>query len=128
MIRDPRALLDIVFRDDWDLGRDRIIGILRVPYALRGDVRALVNLFSDCNLVHPDLRSHTLNDPWAEERARKWAEAEAKYPLQFVYPVETIIPVITANGQIYRRSDGNIPILGHELHYEAKDYKPRGAR
>lgn len=127
MIRDPRALVNIVFLDDWDLGRDRCIGILRIPATLKQDVRLLVDFFTQYNNVHPDLRD-CVQDPWAEERERKKAEAMAKYPLQYVYAVETIVPEVTADGQIYRRPDGSIHFLAHELHYEAKDYKPRGAQ
>lgn len=121
MICDPYALTEIDFVDDWDLGRDRIIGKLFVPKALR-DARALVNIHVEHSMVHPDLRCHV--DPWGEERKRKHEEALKNYPRQFVYPVEVIIPLLTRDGQLYRFKNGALWILYHSLTYEAGEYRP----
>lgn len=127
MINDPKALLRIEFRDDWDLGRDRIIGVLYVPRALK-DARLLVNLHVEQNMVHPDLRSAALRgqiDPWAEERKEKHERAIRDYPRRFIYPVETIIPRLTEDGQLWRTEDGAIQILYHSLYYQPGEYKPQ---
>lgn len=125
MIEDPRALITIFFYD-WD---DKIIGTLFIPKALR-DARAIVDLFVEYNMVHPDLQVAPIlgrPDPWAEERARKRAEAKRDFPRREVYPVETIIPALTPDGKL-AHTDKGTPILYHELHYEVREYKvtPRG--
>lgn len=125
MIQDPKALLEIRFMDDFDRNRDRVIGVLMIPKALR-DARPLVNLFIEYNLVHPDLQVGHLvgrSDPWAEERAEKWAAARRNYPRRYVYPVETIIPALTADGTMAKDEAGQTPILYHSLYYRADDYK-----
>ncbi len=122
MIEDPKALLEIRFMDDWDLGRDRVIGVLFVPKALR-DARALVNLFCQFNLVHPDLRDDFHRDPWAEERTKKHAAALRDHPRQYVYPVETIIPTLTPDGQMAVDEKSRYTILYHSLNYRAEEYK-----
>lgn len=119
MIEDPRALLTIHFYD-WD---DKIIGTLLIPKALR-DARPVVDLFVQYNMVHPDLQTAPLSgrpDPWAEERARKKAEAHRDFPRRTIYPVEIIIPALTPGGKLAQTEQG-IPILYHELHYEVQEY------
>lgn len=125
MIHDPKALLEVRFVDDWDLGRDRVIGALYIPKTLR-DARPIVDLFIQYNLVHPDLRPRELlglTDPWKEERREKLTAAKHDFPRRFVYPVETIIPALTPEGKLAQTEDGNIPILYHSLYYRADDYK-----
>lgn len=123
MIKDPRELAEIRFVDDWDLGRDRVIGILFIPKQLR-DARFLVNLFVENSMVHPDLRTNLQSDPWAEERKEKHRQARRDFPGRFVYPVETIIPAMTPDGKLARAEDGKIPVLYHELHYSAGEWDP----
>lgn len=125
MIKDPRELAEIRFVDDWDLGRDRVIGILFIPKQLK-DARLLVNFFAEYNMVHPDLRTGPLMgqiDPWTKERMKKW-QAKRDFPGRFVYPVETIIPALTPDGKLAWTDDGKLPILYHELHYAADDWDP----
>lgn len=123
VIKDPRELTEIHFVDDWDLGRDRIIGILFIPKQLR-DARPIANMFIEHTMVHPDLRTNLQNDPWAEEREKKRKKAKRDWPGRFIYPVETIIPALTPDGQLAWTEDGKIPILQHELHYAAGEYDP----
>lgn len=123
MIKDPKELMRIIFYDDWDLGRDRIIGVLYIPRAIRGDIRWLVDLHVESNMVHPDLRYW--GDPWAEERKKKHEQAIRDYPRRFIYPVETIIPRLTEDGQLWRAENGAIQILEHSLYYQPGEYKPQ---
>lgn len=81
MITDPFELRRICLMD-WN---NKIIGQVVLPTFVE-DARAYVNFFSEVNLVHPELRA--LYDPWAEERAAKYAAALRDWPRNRIYPEE----------------------------------------
>lgn len=121
MIHNPKSLTQIQYWD-WD---DKLLGVLRIPRSITGDARVLVDMFTQANLVHPDLRAR--GDPWADERAAKRAQAWRDYPRRRLYAVETIIPAVTAEGQIYI-SDGEIQILHHEVAFYPAEYLETSSR
>lgn len=118
MIQNPKALIQIQMHD-WD---SRLLGVLRIPRSLTGDARVLMDMFTQANFVHPDLR--TRGDPWELERRKKKTQAQRDYPRRQLYVVETIIPAITEAGEIYHAEDGALQILHHSVEFLPAEYVP----
>lgn len=113
---------------DWD---DKLIGVLVLSKGIE-DARPFVNFFTAVNFIHPDLQLFPVRggglarradieaaggttDHWREERNRKRAEAEARWPRRTLYVEESFTLINGVNGLEVR----------HTLRYYPLGYIPR---